>query len=454
MSLSSLSMLSSLSSVESSFAEDQTGCSSNTGPPSDLKYNQKRWLVIGICLHDILSPVLRKYAESEINQLYTSLVVSNHINAQLYDSHLQSFPSGGNGYHLNYETINNNKASYGRQEKRYDYRVQNAVDFSKLFLQPNIAQYTAFDEACDSSASLGILINVNIFPALVQNYANTIRSDIRNPWAHCDFKQWDAGKYVNSIQLMVSLVKNLGLITSEENQITGDLHKWETTGLNFLSGTTIGLELVTEIRHRTRKLSKHIKDMANHSSETDTHIKDLLNVNKALKDTLDTIDGKMLNFEEAVKKVNNKAEINCARLEALVISGRGGIRGRQRGRGRGRIANVVENGRGRGTSISGRGGKGRGARTSFLDMGSNPKTTRHNRDNSTALQLTRIDPKIINLSNRPINEDEIKLLSKGFTFAPIQYSSIPELKSDIHNFSRRLRFEKNLGTEMTMIYNL
>lgn len=139
------------------------------------------WLVIGICLHDILSPVLRKYIEPEMNQLYTSLVASNHINAQLYDDYLQSFPTGSNGYYLNYETINNNKASYGTQKKRYDYKVQNAVDFSKLFLQPNIALYTAFDESCDSSALLGILINVNVFPASVRSYANTV-SNCHQSW--------------------------------------------------------------------------------------------------------------------------------------------------------------------------------------------------------------------------------------------------------------------------------
>lgn len=57
-----------------------------------------------------------------------------------------------------------------------------------------------------------------------------MRTDIRNPWSHCDFTQWDAGKYAHSIQIMVHLVQNLGLISSEENRIIGDLQKWESTG--------------------------------------------------------------------------------------------------------------------------------------------------------------------------------------------------------------------------------
>lgn len=147
-----------------------------SAPPIDLKNNQKRWLVIGICLHDILSPVLRKYIESEINQLYTSLVTSNNINAQLYNNgFLERYPPSSNGYRLNYETINNNKAFYKGQVKLYDYKVQNAVDFSKLFLQQlTIAHYTDFDEACDSSALLAILINVDTFSTVVQHDANAV----------------------------------------------------------------------------------------------------------------------------------------------------------------------------------------------------------------------------------------------------------------------------------------
>ncbi|CAG2237085.1 unnamed protein product [Mytilus edulis] len=307
----------------------------STKVPLRPKRQPEKWLVIGICLHDILSPVLRKYVESEVNQLYTSLVASNYINAQSFNCYLKFLPSSGNRCYLNYETINNNIASYGRKNEQYNYKVQNAVDFSKLFLPPNIAHYTAFDEACDLSALLGIIINVNTFPVAVQNDANAVsnfrqirdqglkcvkkfqmRSYIRNPWSHCDFTQWDAGKYAQSIQIMMHLVQNLGLISSEENRIIGDLNKWETTGINFLSGTTIGLELVTEIRHRTGILSKHIMNMAKHAVETDSYLTELLNINKALKETMDITDEKMLNLEEDMKKVKNKADIYGEMLDA------------------------------------------------------------------------------------------------------------------------------------------
>lgn len=45
--------------------------------------------------------------------------------------------------------------------------------------------------------------------------------------------------------------------------------------------------------------------MAKHAQKTDSYILEILNVVKALKDTMDTDDGKMLKLEEDIKKVEN-----------------------------------------------------------------------------------------------------------------------------------------------------
>lgn len=51
-----------------------------------------------------------------------------------------------------------------------------------------------------------------------------------------------------------------------------------------------------------------------------------------------------------------------------------------------------------------------------------------------------IDPKVINLSSRSLNECEIKLLSKGLKFTPTPNNSdIQELNKDIKAYTRRLR---------------
>ncbi|CAG2221845.1 unnamed protein product [Mytilus edulis] len=53
--------------------------SPHTGPPAEIDDNKKRWLVVGICLHSILSPALRKYVEPVVTRFYNSLKLSHQI---------------------------------------------------------------------------------------------------------------------------------------------------------------------------------------------------------------------------------------------------------------------------------------------------------------------------------------------------------------------------------------
>lgn len=151
------------------------------GPPGDLNNEKKRWLIIGICLHTIISPLLRKYVNPIINDLYKSLVCSDSIHTQDYHKHLKKYP-GTNKYFLNYESINDNKKVPKKKinnalkcdYQKYDYKVTSHVDLSKLFLQPNMAHYVAIDESCDSSALLSMVINISSFPQAVQIDADKV----------------------------------------------------------------------------------------------------------------------------------------------------------------------------------------------------------------------------------------------------------------------------------------
>jgi hypothetical protein len=76
---------------------------------------------------------------------------------------------------LNYEAINNNSKIISKHRKsKYDYKVRNHVDFSKLFLATNMAIYTAFDETVDISALLGMIINIDTFPQNVRNISDQV----------------------------------------------------------------------------------------------------------------------------------------------------------------------------------------------------------------------------------------------------------------------------------------
>ena len=89
------------------------------------------------------------------------------IDTQTYPTHLQKYPPKY-AYLLNYEAVNNNKATFGARKEKYDYTIKSVVDLSKLFLHTAIAHYTGFDETCDLSALLELIINIDKFPPAVR----------------------------------------------------------------------------------------------------------------------------------------------------------------------------------------------------------------------------------------------------------------------------------------------
>ncbi|XP_063405860.1 uncharacterized protein LOC134689824 [Mytilus trossulus] len=203
--------------------------SSHTGPPTEIDDNKKRWLVIGICLHSILSPALRKYVEPVVTNFYNSLRLSHQIDKQNFIGHLKIYGAVDIKY-LNYKAINNNKKTFGNRTPHYDYKVQNAVDLAKLFLEINMAHYKRFDESCDASALLGLIVNIDKFPGNIQSATEYVRSEIRNRWAHCNFTEWNSGMYNKSLQKIEDFINLLPLNATEKNQTIGELNKWKTNG--------------------------------------------------------------------------------------------------------------------------------------------------------------------------------------------------------------------------------
>lgn len=132
----------------------------------------KRWLVIGICLNSILSPALRIFVEPVLIKLYNSLKLSHQIHTQTYPNQLKTY--GAAKISLSYGTINNNQTTHGNNKVNYDFKIQNEVDLSKLFLQPHMAHYTAFDESCDPTALFGLINKIDNFHVDVKTSADTV----------------------------------------------------------------------------------------------------------------------------------------------------------------------------------------------------------------------------------------------------------------------------------------
>ena len=104
----------------------------------DLEKNQKRWVVIGICLNRLLLPVLRDFVAQEIPKHYASLKSAHGIDTQVYGRHkTHDGPS-----QLNYGSINNNWGNCKKKMRSYDYKVGTAEDLGKLYLEPHMAKFT------------------------------------------------------------------------------------------------------------------------------------------------------------------------------------------------------------------------------------------------------------------------------------------------------------------------
>ncbi|CAG2247233.1 unnamed protein product [Mytilus edulis] len=124
----------------------------------DLDDNQKRHLVVGICLQSVLTPALRKYVHSIFTVLYSELVNKYKIDTQIYPTHLQKDPN--TEAVLNYEAVNNNKAIHDKCDTKYDYTIKNAVELSKLFLETHKTHYEEFDKTLNSFALLELIVKL------------------------------------------------------------------------------------------------------------------------------------------------------------------------------------------------------------------------------------------------------------------------------------------------------
>ena len=87
-----------------------------------------------------------------------------------------------------------------------------------------------YDDTCDLSAVLGILVNASIFSTVVQNNAKDVRAKVRNEWGHCNFVDWDAAKFALCFQFMETLVRSIGLTLKDEKTLISGLSDWEKRG--------------------------------------------------------------------------------------------------------------------------------------------------------------------------------------------------------------------------------
>lgn len=188
----------------------------------------------GITLNKVLVPQIRPFVEQEVEKEYNTLKSSHTIHKQTRPHYLKAWPTTSKDL-LKYENINGNDSCKVKSKKgkcvydynSFNYQVTSHVDFARLFVQNFMAKFTAFDDHCDASAVLQLLLRIPAFSPAVQTAADKVRTT-RNDWAHCVFSKWDQPNFSRSFSDMEQLVKSLAL--SGAGKILGELKDWETKG--------------------------------------------------------------------------------------------------------------------------------------------------------------------------------------------------------------------------------
>ena len=193
-----------------------------------LAAEDKRWLVIGICLSKVLTPVIRTVLEHEMQQLYQVLIVPPHnIHSQTLACHVTNVSPSK--LTLNYASINDNVLQASHYN--YDYSVKDDISLAKLFVKPFMASFTGFDGSLDLSAALSILCWApNFVFQAVDIIAAEVRS-VRNEWGHCKSSKWTESYYLDCFSLMEKLIKRMNLpATLDQANILEELETWRKTG--------------------------------------------------------------------------------------------------------------------------------------------------------------------------------------------------------------------------------
>ena len=178
----------------------------------------------------MLTPALRNVLATEIPKWHQVLCQPpTKIDKQVFGGHQKKLhPSTLN---LNYKSINNNDAI--GSPRAFDYAVKDPLSLAKLFVKPFMSKFTGFDETMDISAVLSVICEAAPFVGAAV-HAKTVRSDVRNEWAHCNFAEWTEPKFFDAFQNMETLLKNVNLSPNDEQKLCDELNSWKIKGNEIL----------------------------------------------------------------------------------------------------------------------------------------------------------------------------------------------------------------------------
>jgi hypothetical protein len=180
-----------------------------------MSNEEKRWVVIGLCLTKVLTPALRNVLATEIPKWYQDLCgKSPGIHKQVYGRDKIQFLRY---FNCNYHNINNNDAYHPKSYWDFDFAVTDPVSLAKLFVEPYMCKFTGFDQTMDLSPVLSVIGKAPPFTRAAE-HADKVRNLVRNEWAHCgDLPNWTKEKFEAAFASMEALLKILNLSCDDLN---------------------------------------------------------------------------------------------------------------------------------------------------------------------------------------------------------------------------------------------
>ena len=204
---------------------------STTGTTS---LEKRRWSTISICLNKILAPNLKNAIAAEFQDWHNLLTKPpTEIDKQVFKKHLKTLPPSK--FPLKYENINDNNVHIS--PSTYDYAVNDPLSLAKVFLQPYMAKFTAFDETMDFYAVLTIMLEAEPFVRCgTAIHAKNVREAVwSNMWSVDDFSMWTDAKFNETIKEMQSLVETTNLSDTVKKEVCDELQhcKYKGISLNY-----------------------------------------------------------------------------------------------------------------------------------------------------------------------------------------------------------------------------
>ena len=204
------------------------------GSSTTISDNGRRWVAVGICLTEVLTPALRDVLANEMAIWHKTLILPPHeIDKQTFQKPPMKNPPHSI-FKLNYESINNNFSTYKSSYRNYDYAVKDPVSLAKLFMKPFMASFTGFDQTMDTSAALAVVSEAQPFHA-ASGIAKKIRSNVRNEWAHGNVSHWTDVNYNAALKDIENLISNINLSSAETKKTLDDLDGWKQKGINVIN---------------------------------------------------------------------------------------------------------------------------------------------------------------------------------------------------------------------------